>query len=132
MAKKQYYGIKFPFKNEGFQHFYLDANETVKDKVRSQLMHVIFTPKGQYIRNPEFGTDLIKFIFDQNDSYTWESVKNEVTESVSRWVKDVKINDISVVTSYDDDTDMSQIYVRIDYSVVKGNSVVDDSIGVKL
>ena len=64
MAKKQFFGVKYPFLNDNERHFYVAANESVADKVRSQLMHIVFTPKGQRIRNPEFGTDLIKYIFD--------------------------------------------------------------------
>ena len=96
MAKRQYFGITYPFTSEGFQNFYVDANESIKEKVRSQLMHIVFTPKGQRIRNPEFGTDLIKFIFEPSDATTWESVKNEVTESVKRWATNIIINDILI------------------------------------
>lgn len=127
MASRQFFGIKYPFTNDGGEHFFIDANSSVKDKVRSQLMHVVFTPKGQRIRNPEFGTDLIKFIFDQNDSVTWEAVKNEVNDSVKRWLSDVTLDDIQVVTNEDDE---SEIYVKLSYSVTRGNKTVSDSVVV--
>ena len=129
MAKKQYFNIKYPFKNEGFQHFYIDANDTLKDKARSTLMHIVFTPKGQRIRLPEFGTDLIKFIFDPNEYTTWESVKNEVSESVNRWTSNIKLNDIQIVKNENDE---SEIYVRLDYSVSEGNKITNDSIVVQV
>ncbi len=129
MARKQFFGIKFPFKSEGFEHFYVDANENVKDKVKSQLIHIVFTPKGQRIRNPEFGTDLIKFIFDQNDDITWESVKNEVTDSVRRWSSNMTLRNIEVVKSEEDG---GEIYVRLDYSVQEGNKVTNDSVVIEL
>jgi len=129
MAKKQYFGIKYPFTSDDFQKFYVDVNSDTKDKVRSQLMHVVFTPKGQRIRMPEFGTDLIKFIFDPDEGITWESIKSEVSESVNRWINNVKVNDIQVVKNENDD---SEIYVRLDYSVIEGNKVTNDSIGVKI
>ena len=129
MAKKQYFGIKYPFASEGFQNFYVDANETVKDKVRSQLMHIVFTPKGQRIRLPEFGTDLIKFIFEPNEQITWESVKSEVSESVRRWANNISINDIQIVKNEQNE---SEIYVRLDYSVSEGNKVTNDSIVVQV
>ena len=129
MAKKQFFGIKYPFITDGFEKFYVDANSTVKEKVRSQLMHVVFTPKGQRIRNPEFGTDLIKFIFEQNDSTTWESVKNEVSDSVKRWVPNTMVNNIQVVKNENDET---EIFVRIDYSVSEGNKVTNDSVVVQV
>lgn len=129
MARKQFFGIKFPFKSEGFEHFYVDANENVKDKVKSQLIHIVFTPKGQRIRNPEFGTDLIKFIFDQNDEITWESVKNEITDSVRRWSSNMTLRNIEVVKSEEDG---GEIYVRLDYSVQEGNKVTNDSVVIEL
>ena len=129
MAKKQYFGITYPFTSEGFQKFYVDANATIKEKVRSQLMHIVFTPKGQRIRNPEFGTDLIKFIFEPNDQTTWESVKNEVNESVKRWANNISINDIQIVKNEENE---SEIYVRLDYSVIEGNKVTNDSVVIQV
>lgn len=129
MAKKQYFGIKYPFRRDDFQHFYVDANNNTAEKVRSQLMHIVFTPKGQRLRNPEFGTDLIKYIFEQNDGTTWEAVKTEVAESVNRWATNIKLNNIQVVKNENDD---AEIYVRLDYSVIEGNKVTNDSVVVQI
>jgi phage baseplate assembly protein W len=92
-------------------------------------MHIVFTPKGQRIRLPEFGTDLIKFIFDPNEGVTWEAVKNEVSESVRRWSNDITLNNIQVVKNEEDE---SEIYVRLDYSVTEGNKITNDSIVVQV
>ena len=129
MTKRQYFGIKYPFTTDGFQHFFVDANNSVKDKVRSQLMHIVFTPKGQRIRMPEFGTDLIKYIFEQNENATWESIKNEVRDSVNRWTTNISLRDIQVVKNAEDD---SEVFIRLDYSVIEGNKVTNDSIAVQL
>jgi phage baseplate assembly protein W len=129
MAKKQLFGIKFPFINDNVKKYYVAANETTADKVKSQLVHIVFTPKGQRIRNPEFGTDLIKYIFNQNDDMSWEAVKNEISESVTRWSTNMSLRDIRVVQAEDDP---SQIFVRLDYSVTEGNKVTNDSIAVQL
>lgn len=129
MAKKQQFGIKYPFTSEGFEHYYVDTNSTLKDKVRSQLMHIVFTPKGQRLRLPQFGTDLIKFIFEPNESITWEAVKEEVTDSVKMWASNIIVNDIQVVKNEEDE---SEIYVRLDYSVSDGNKITNDSIVVQV
>ena len=125
MARRQYFDIKFPFTHNDFTKFFVDANMSEKDKVRSQIMHVIFTPKGQRIRMPEFGTDLIKYIFSPNDSVSWEGVKNEVITAVQRFVPNVVLNDVRVVQSEDE---RSEIYVRMDYSIKEGNKIINDSI----
>lgn len=124
MARQQFFGLKFPFRHGDYNNFFVDANKTLKDKVRGQIQHVIFTPKGQRLRNPEFGTDLIKYVFEPNHTDTWEGVKNEIVTSVSRFVPNVSINDIRVVQSNDE---RNAIYVRIDYSVIEGNNETNDS-----
>lgn len=129
MAKQQFYGVKYPFVAEDVENYFVDVNKTMKDKVRSLLMHVIFTPKGQKLRDPEFGTDLIKYIFEPNDSISWEGVKTEVSEAVSKYVKGVTINNISVMQN---DEEGAEIYVRLDYIVSDGINVVEDSIATKL
>jgi hypothetical protein len=129
MAKRQLFGIKYPFVPDTETGYYVAANKTIAEKVRSQLMHIVFTPKGQRIRNPEFGTDLIKFIFSPNDGTTWESVKAEVTESVKRWATNINLRDIKVVQNEEDD---AQVFVRLDYSVTEGNKTTNDSVVVEL
>ena len=129
MARKQYFGLKYPFLRDDFQNFYVDVNNNLKEKVRSQLMHIVFTPKGQRLRSPEFGTDLIKYIFDPNGGATWEAVKNEVSESVRRWATNITINDIQVVKNEEDE---SEIYVKLIYSISEGNKVSNDSIVVQV
>ena len=129
MAKRQYFGIKYPFTSDGFQNFFVDVNMTPKDKVRSQIMHVVFTPKGQRIRLPEFGTNLIKYIFTPNDSESWEVVKTEIIDAVERWVPGAMINNVRVVQSNDE---KSEIFVRLDYSVKEGNKITDDSVIAQL
>ena len=129
MSKIQHFGIAYPFRRDKFQNFYVDTNNSTAEKVRSQLMHIVFTPKGQRCRMPEFGTDLIKYIFEPSDDESWGSIKNEIAESVSRWVPNCIINDIRVV---EETNGSNNIHVRIDYSVKKGYITEDDSFIVTL
>lgn len=129
MKKTQHYGIKYPFVAQDTENYFVDVNKSKKDKVRSLLMHIIFTPKGQKLRDPEFGTDLIKYIFEPNDNVSWEGIKNEVSESVRKYVNGITINNISILQN---DEEMAEIYVRLDYSVSNGIDVVNDSIVTKI
>lgn len=58
MANRQFFGIKYPFQNESEDNYYLDLNQSYEDKMKSELLHIIFTPKGQRYRNPDFGTEI--------------------------------------------------------------------------
>ena len=129
MGVIQRYGIKYPFTSDNEEKMFLDVNNSEAECIKSKLLHVIFTPKGQKIRDPEFGTDLIKYIFSPNDAETWESVKKEIVTSVQRYVPGCIMNDVRVVQS---DDERAEIFVRMDYSVKEGNKITNDSIITQL
>ena len=129
MAKKQFLGIRFPFRNDDQENFFLDLSKTDKDKTRSDICHVIFTQKGTRYKMWDYGTDLIKFIFEQSDDESWEGIKDEIKGAVARWVPSCVLNDIRVVQ---DEQNNGAVYVRIDYSVKKGYISTDDSFMVTL
>ena len=128
MAKEQKYGIKFPINVVSEDKTLFDLNKTRAEMIKSQIMHLIFTPKGQRLRMPNYGTDLIKYIFEPNDSDAWEAIKGEIRDSVSAWIDGVTLNDIQVMASESG----NEIYVRIDYSVKDGNYEYKNSLAVEI
>ena len=95
---KQYYGIKFPFTANNLDGFFVDLNTDMDNKVASEIAHVILTPKRSRIRKPDFGTDLIKYLFENNDDISWDTVEEEVRTSVKRYVPNVEIEEVSILT----------------------------------
>ena len=97
MARTQKYGIKFPIKIQTKKTL-LDLNETRADEVKSQLIHLIFTPEGQKLRDPLFGTKLIQYLFSEvNDSQTWEDIIFEIKDKVSKYVSNCEVQDVETV-----------------------------------
>lgn len=125
----KHYGIRYPFTTQDDENYFLDVNHDLKEKVKSDLMHVIFTPKGQKLRDPEFGTDLIKYIFAPNEGETWGSIKSDIAEVIKKYVRGVTLNDISVLQS---EGGIHEVFVRIDYSISNGFKTITDSIVTKL
>ena len=129
MAEIQKYGIKYPFTSDNDDGIFLDLNDTFADGVKSRVLHVIFTPKGQKLRDPEFGTDLIKFIFSQNDDTSFSSIKTEITEQIMKYVPEVEFKDIMI---YEAENDEHSIIVSIEYGVKIGNKMEITTVSVKL
>jgi phage baseplate assembly protein W len=129
MAKKQLFGIKYPFQNESESSYYLDLNMSYKEKVRSEITHIIFTPKGQRYRMPDFGTDLIKYIFEPNDDETWGKIKSEIKEQVTKYLPRVSFQDINM---YRDEENGNHLYAEIKYIIKKGDSEEFDNIMLRI
>ena len=129
MAVTQKYGIKYPFTSDNDDGTYIDLNQTYADGIKSQVLHVIFTPKGQKLRDPEFGTDIIRYVYSPSDSLTFNEVKNEISEKISKYVPSVTFRDISI---YNDEEGDNGIIVMVEYSVSRGNKTEITKVAVKL
>lgn len=119
----QFYNIRFPFTSKDKYKYFVDLDSDSQKAMKSDIMHVIFTPKGQKIRDPEFGTNLIKFIFNPNDDDSWSDVKNDIQEAVSKYVPNVKLTNIEV---YEEQN--NGLVAKIQYEVNEGAFVSQETI----
>lgn len=124
MALTQKYGIKFPITVVSQHNTLFDLNYTKSDRVRSDIMHVIFTQKGQRLRNPDFGTNLLQFIFNPNDLQTWADVKQEIKDAVKRYVPDGSLEDIEIFDADDGRT----LVAALRFTVIEDNGTVSESV----
>lgn len=130
MAVTQRYGIKYPFTSDNEDGYFIDLNSTYEESIKSQVLHVIFTPKGQRVRNPEFGTNLIRFIFSPNDSLTLSEIKSEITTQVNKYVPSVEFRDITIYAD-ENQHDNGRI-VMVEYAINKGNISDITTVAVKV
>ena len=117
MAKTQRYGIAFPVTIKSMDKTLFDFDKTRSEMVKSEIMHLLFTPKGQRLRSPDFGSRLIQFIFNPNDQDTWTDIVSEFKDMVKKWVPYCQINDMTTDVSQDG----NGIIVQVRYSVTETN-----------
>lgn len=129
MAKKTQFGIKYPFTRESGEKTYIDVNQTQDAMIKSRLLHTILTPKGQRVRMPDFGTDLIKYIFSPNDELSFSEIRNEISKAVSRYVPEVNFKNIEIIS---DNEEINGVIVNIKYDIQKGNTAITTEVAVKL
>ncbi len=82
--------IKFPFK-DSVKGFFLDTNKTSTDAIKSDILHVLLTQKGQRMYNPKFGTNLYQYLFEPNDTITLQDVKDEANSSLKYCMPNIQI-----------------------------------------
>jgi phage baseplate assembly protein W len=98
MANGKYININYPFKDSS-KGFFLDLTENDKQAIKADLLHLILTRRGQRLYNPDFGTDLLRFIFEPNDALTEEGIKDEIRTVVKRFLPNLKLDDIIIAAS---------------------------------
>lgn len=95
------YGIDFPFRNS-LKGDFLRMTESPEREVRANLVHLLLTRKGSRYYLPDFGTRLYEYIFDQNDVVTFGLIEDEIRESVKKYIPNLDINSINVVSAEND------------------------------
>lgn len=123
MAKTRYINIDFPFRDSS-DGSYFKMNKTDKDAIRADLLHLLLTNKGERLYLPEFGSDLKKFIFEPNDEITQEEIKDNLNQTIIRFIPNLLINDIS----FRNDTIEELIIVELTYTVIEGTFTSTDTI----
>ena len=113
MANGRYININYPFKDSN-KGFFLDLTSDDNSAIKADLMHLILTRRGQRLYNPDFGTDLLRFIFEPNDGLTLSGIKEEITSVVKKYLPNLQINEISVTES---ETSEYAAVVRLDYRI---------------
>jgi len=120
--------IKFPFR-DAEEGSFLKLNKTSIEAIRSNLIHLIMTEKGERWYLPEFGTNLKKYIFEQQDNFTRNDIKRQLNDDISKWIPNLNIDEITVE---EDSTNEYAVEIEIKYSVTEDVFRQSDVIVVKL
>ena len=125
MAEEKYINIDFPFRDSK-KGFYFALNNTDTDAIRSDLMHLLLTNKGERLYLPDFGSDLRKYIFEPNDQITHDKIKDSLNESIKKYIPNLIVNEIS----FDNDEIEELIIVKLRYTVTEGTFSSSDTIEI--
>jgi len=129
MAQSNTIGINFPF-IESKKGYYLDMTITDAEDVRASLMHLLLTNKGERFMMPEFGTDLLKYIFEPNDTKTITDLKLDINTTISKYIPNMQINNI--IINNNDEVNKETITIKIEYTVSDGFYSQSDTLSIEL
>jgi len=123
MAKQRFINIDFPFKDSP-EGFYFNLNATDADAIRADLLHLLLTNKGERLYMPDFGSDLKKYIFEPNDGVTHSQIKDNLNETIKRYMPNLTIDDIK----FRNDSIEELIIVELTYTVTEGTFNSTDTV----
>jgi phage baseplate assembly protein W len=128
MATGRYININFPFKDSN-QGFFLDLNSTDNQAIKADLLHLLLTRKGQRLYLPDFGTDLLKFIYEPEDGITFEAIKSEISDEIQKYIPNLQMNDLVIEQSPNSEY---AVVVTIQYTITDGVFETSDTLTINL
>lgn len=126
---RKYLGIRFPFTAKDEENFYIDADYNPYVQIKSDITHLLFTTKGQRLRNPSFGTKLLGYVFEQNDDKTYTDIKLEMQESIKKYFPGITLLEIKIKNN--DEIGHGAI-IELKYEIDEGSYKTFDSININL
>lgn len=111
MATSFFRGISHPF-TKGRTG--LPQSATDSDLIKQSLIQIIMTGKRERVMRPEFGSGVLRFVFENNDALLNELIRAEVVSAVGRWEPRVAIQDIVI----ERDTEKAEVTITLVYVLV--------------
>lgn len=96
------YNIKFPLYDDVDTNTYFQLSSVTKDAFSSDLLLLLLTQKGERYYEPDYGTNLLKYIFEPNDSLTATEVEKDIINTVSLYIPALKVTKVTFNWNYDD------------------------------
>ena len=100
-------GVSLPFNGPGV----FNSTYTTKDQTKSNLVNLLLTNIGERVMNPNFGTNLKKYLFEGISDTNLELLKDDLINSISTYVPEIIVTNITVVP----DTDYNTINLTVNY-----------------
>jgi len=109
-------GVSLPFNGPAgpFNKTYSTA-----DQIKSNLVNLLLTNKGERVFNPEFGADLRKALFEALVEDTYSYIQELIITNVNFFIPEVQIVEIQLTP----DEDNNSVSVTVRYKLkISGNS----------
>jgi phage baseplate assembly protein W len=123
LDKNRAVGVAIPFNAKGV----FKSTYDTEDQIKSNLINLLLTYKGERIMNPEFGADLPRLIFEQITPETYKVIQDNIITNVNRFIPEIILTNIEI----NPDTDYNLLYINVSYqsklSGKKDNLIIDFS-----
>lgn len=102
-------GIAFPF---GKSTTNFPAKVEDEDLVRQSIVQIITTSKGERVMRPDFGSNAMSFVFENNNDLLAELIREEVTTAITKFEPRAIVRDVQT-SSADNEVTITVIYVVV-------------------
>lgn len=118
------YNIKFPFTDDETTNWFISENQVTKDAYASNLLLLLVTQKGERYYASDYGTNLLKYIFEPNDNITASDVEEDIRNTVALYIPEVNITSVTFKWLEDDQgvpISETQLNVNVKFVYTEGS-----------
>lgn len=122
------YNITYPLKDDTTTGGLLSTNRVTKDSYSSNLLLLLLTQKGERYYDSEYGTNLLKYVFEPNDNLTSNQIEEEIKNTVSLYIPELKITSVTFNFGFDDEGNkISDNQINVNVKFVYSEGVLNEA-----
>ena len=121
LDKNRAIGISIPFNAGGV----FNQTYSTKDQIKSNLINLLLTYKGERIENPEFGADLSRLLFEPLTEDLYPRMQNQIISSVNMYIPEITLLDIEITPNIDYNTVSINISYKLNISGQQDNIIIE-------
>jgi phage baseplate assembly protein W len=107
-------GVSLPFNAAGV----FNKTYSTKDQIKSNLINLLLTDKGERIMNPEFGADVRRSLFDNITESNNEILRLKIIEAINIFIPEIQLESVDIIPDFDYNT----LNITINYSLLISNT----------
>ena len=107
-------GVSLPFNAKGV----FNKTYSTKEQIKSNLINLLLTDKGERIMNPEFGADLRRSLFDNITQSNTDLLQTKIIDAINIFIPEIELTNVTVEPNIDYNT----LNVTIDYRLRISNT----------
>jgi phage baseplate assembly protein W len=104
-------GVSLPFDGPSGP---FNSTYSTQTQIKSNLLNLLLTNKGERVFNPEFGCDLERALFEGINENIVDTIKNLINTNVALFMPEIQVNDVIVDLNTPDNNTVS---VTVNYRI---------------
>ena len=94
------YSIRLPLQKDELNYFF-DTNNSIEEHVAHLLKNLIFTRRGEYLMNYNYGIGLQDSLFDNINDSTKKGLQIEISAQIKRFITQLNVKDVIIYDTVD-------------------------------
>jgi phage baseplate assembly protein W len=107
-------GVSLPFNAPGV----FNKTYSTKDQIKSNLINLLLTDKGERIMNPEFGADIRRSLFENITTPNLDLLRFKIIDAINIFIPEIVLGNVEISP----DPDSNTLSVTINYRLIISNT----------
>lgn len=123
LQKSRAVGISLPFNGGGV----FKSTLSTQAQIKSNLVNLLLTNKGERPFNPQFGSDIWKSLFEPMTDTLTNSIKEKTLTSINTYIPEIMITSMNIIPNPDTNSISIMISYKLKISGTKDQVYIDFS-----